>query len=127
MIIEIKNTSKYDIEEIFCITDILVNQECSFVSREIDTSENAKILHKINEKKSQINGKIAILLFFEDSTRTILSFEIALKKLGMQTISINMKNSSFNKGESLVNFFKNISAMNPDLLIAGIRVVQFLI
>lgn len=63
------------------------------------------------------SDKIAVIIFFESSTRTFLSFETALKRLKIKTINLQIQHSAFNKGESLLNFFKNVAAMNPNLLI----------
>lgn len=70
-----------------------------------------------NEINERFANKIAVIIFFENSTRTFLSFEIALKRLEIKTINLNVQASAFSKGESLLNFFKNVAAMNPDLLI----------
>ena len=56
-------------------------------------------------------------LFFENSTRTRTSFEIAAKRLGADTISITAQASSVSKGESLVDTLNTLGAMRPDAVI----------
>lgn len=62
-------------------------------------------------------GKIIVLMFYEASTRTRSSFEIAAKKLGAETIDFSVENSSASKGETLIDTVKNIEAMKPDALV----------
>jgi len=64
-----------------------------------------------------LENKIMVNLFFEDSTRTRTSFEIAAKRLGMGVINLNPSNSSTNKGETLQDTFANICAMDPDSVV----------
>ena len=61
-----------------------------------------------------LNGKKIVNLFFEDSTRTRLSFELAQKLLGATVANISAERSSVNKGESLYDTLKNIEAMGVD-------------
>lgn len=62
-------------------------------------------------------GKTVVLLFFEPSTRTRGSFELAAKRLGGETIVLTKEGSSTEKGETLVDTAKNIEAMRPDVLV----------
>ena len=62
-------------------------------------------------------GKTVILLFFEPSTRTRSSFELAAKRLGGNTLVLTKEGSSTEKGETLVDTAKTVQAMNPDLLV----------
>ena len=69
-------------------------------------------------KKSKIlEGRTIFNLFFEDSTRTRTSFEVAAKRLGADLINVALKNSSINKGETLLDTMTTINSMNPDVLI----------
>jgi len=69
-------------------------------------------------KKSKIlEGRIIFNLFFEDSTRTRTSFEVAAKRLGADLINVALKDSSINKGETLLDTITTINSMNPDVLI----------
>ena len=56
-------------------------------------------------------------MFFENSTRTQASFEIAAKRLGVDVMNINVSASSIIKGETLLDTATNLNAMNPDLLV----------
>lgn len=62
-------------------------------------------------------GLTQINLFFENSTRTLMSFEIAGKRLGMDTISMSTSNSSIKKGETLLDTAATLNAMHPDVLV----------
>lgn len=72
-----------------------------------------KGLHKLDILK----GRMVVNLFFENSTRTRTSFEIAAKRLGADTISITGQGSSTSKGESLVDTLNTLGAMRPDAII----------
>ncbi len=69
------------------------------------------------KKVPTLRGKTVINLFFEPSTRTRLSFEIAAKRLSADTFNISASTSSAQKGETLIDTVKNIEAMNPDVII----------
>ncbi|MEM9139725.1 MAG: aspartate carbamoyltransferase catalytic subunit [Pseudomonadota bacterium] len=62
-------------------------------------------------------GLTQINLFFEDSTRTMASFEIAGKRLGADVMNMGLKSSSMNKGETLIDTAVTLNAMRPDLLV----------
>src|SRR6202451_2022830 len=64
-----------------------------------------------------LRGRMVVNLFFEASTRTRTSFEIAAKRLGADTISITAQASSVSKGESLVDTLNTLAAMRPDAII----------
>ncbi|MDR2350249.1 MAG: aspartate carbamoyltransferase catalytic subunit [Deltaproteobacteria bacterium] len=69
------------------------------------------------KKVPTLRGKLAVLLFHENSTRTRLSFEIAAKRLSADTLAISASGSSMSKGETLLDTAKNILAMRPDALV----------
>ena len=79
-----------------------------------------------NTNNNVLHGKIIVNLFFESSTRTLSSFEIAAKSLGAHTVTINIGTSSINKGESIIDTVVNINAMNPDLMIIRSQHSQFI-
>ena len=85
------------------ITDILTKAE--------------KFLNKRNKKKNSFSNKNIINLFFEDSTRTLTSFELAGKQLGASVINMSIATSSIKKGETLIDTAMTLNAMNPDILI----------
>ena len=68
-------------------------------------------------KLDTLRGKSIVNLFFEPSTRTRASFEIAAKRLGADTISISGEGSSLSKGESLVDTLNTLAAMLPDTIV----------
>jgi aspartate carbamoyltransferase catalytic subunit len=69
------------------------------------------------KKVPTLRGRTVINLFFEPSTRTRTSFEIAGKRLSADVINISPQTSSMVKGESLIDMVGNLRAMNPDLLV----------
>src|SRR5665213_1836913 len=64
-----------------------------------------------------LRGKTIVNLFFESSTRTRVSFEIAAKRLGADTLSIAAAGSSVSKGESLVDTLNTLVAMRPNAIV----------
>ncbi|UTJ06170.1 aspartate carbamoyltransferase catalytic subunit [Arcobacter roscoffensis] len=69
------------------------------------------------EYNEVLKGKIIVTLFFENSTRTRSSFEIAAKRLGAEVVSLDVGTSSTSKGETIFDTVANINAMKPDALI----------
>ena len=69
------------------------------------------------KKVPALRGKTVVNIFFEPSTRTRLSFEIAAKRLSADTFNIAAASSSATKGETLADTAKNVMAMSPDVLI----------
>ncbi len=70
-----------------------------------------------NKKTDILRGRTQINLFFESSTRTQSSFELAGKRLGADVMNMNIATSSINKGETLLDTAVTLNAMNPDLLV----------
>ena len=64
-----------------------------------------------------LRGKMIVNLFYESSTRTRISFEIAAKRLGADAVSITAAGSSVSKGESLVDTLNTLAAMRPDAIV----------
>ncbi len=84
----------------------------------LDTAEAMKEVGLRPIKKvPALRGKTVVNLFFEPSTRTRTSFEIAEKRLSADTLSIAIASSSVVKGESLVDTALNLEAMNPDMIV----------
>jgi aspartate carbamoyltransferase catalytic subunit len=69
------------------------------------------------KKKSTLRGLTQINLFFEASTRTQASFEIAGKRLGADVMNMNLRTSSMSKGETLLDTAATLNAMHPDLIV----------
>ena len=63
------------------------------------------------------SGSLMVNLFFESSTRTRLSFEIAARRLGMQSVNFSASGSSLSKGETLIDSFRTVQAMGPDVIV----------
>ena len=70
-----------------------------------------------DKKKSVLRGRTIINLFFESSTRTRTSFELAGKRLGGDVINMAVDNSSVKKGETLIDTAMTLNAMHPDVLV----------
>lgn len=68
-------------------------------------------------KLTTCEGRIVVNLFYENSTRTRSSFEIAAKRLGAETLSITASGSSVSKGESLVDTLNTLVAMHPSAIV----------
>jgi aspartate carbamoyltransferase catalytic subunit len=84
----------------------------------LDTAETRKeISTRPIKKVPTLRGKTIIHFFYEPSTRTRTSFEIAAKRLSADTVSISASTSSIAKGETLVDTAKNLEAMNPDAIV----------
>ena len=67
-----------------------------------------------NKKLDVLRWKTQINLFFEPSTRTQSSFELAGKRLGADVMSMNLNNSAIKKGETLIDTAMTLNAMHPD-------------
>ncbi|MDC3091379.1 aspartate carbamoyltransferase catalytic subunit [Rickettsiales bacterium] len=81
-------------------------------------SENfANHLTKKSTKLDLLKNKTCINLFFENSTRTRTSFELAGKKLGADILNISLGSSSIKKGETLVDTAMTLNAMQPDIIV----------
>ncbi len=88
------------------------------VSTILDLSESYVELNRQDQKKSDVlRGRTLILLFFETSTRTRTSFELAGKRLGADVINISVSSSAIKKGETLVDTAMTLNAMRPDVIV----------
>ena len=76
-----------------------------------------KLNRSKNKKLDTLRGKTQINLFFEPSTRTQSSFELAGKRLGADVMSMNIVNSAIKKGETLIDTAMTLNAMHPDLIV----------
>jgi aspartate carbamoyltransferase catalytic subunit len=84
----------------------------------LDTADALKeILDRPIKKVPALRGKTVINLFYEPSTRTRSSFEVAERVLSADSLSITAATSSATKGETLLDTAKNLEAMNPDMVI----------
>ena len=84
----------------------------------LDTAESLKEISQREIKKvPTLRGKTVVNFFYEPSTRTKTSFEMAAKMLSADTISLSSTGSSIVKGETLIDTAKNLQAMSPDLIV----------
>jgi aspartate carbamoyltransferase catalytic subunit len=84
----------------------------------LDTAEFFFDASRRRERKvGTLRGKTVVNLFYETSTRTRSSFEIAGKRLSADVINVSVATSSVEKGESLLDTVKNLEAMSPDLIV----------
>jgi len=84
----------------------------------LDTAESFKAINQRRIKKvPTLRGKTVINFFFESSTRTRTSFEIAAKRLSADSINISASTSSVTKGETLADTARNLQAMAPDAIV----------
>lgn len=99
-ILGIEHLSAYDIEFI------------------LNTAESLKsILERPIKKVPTLRGRTVVMLFFEPSTRTKLSFDLAAKRLSADSVGITASSSSIVKGETLIDTARNIEAMRPDVIV----------
>jgi aspartate carbamoyltransferase catalytic subunit len=96
----IEGLSALDIEALLDRADLAVD-----VSRQIE------------KKKATLRGRTQINLFFEPSTRTQSSFEIAGKRLGADVMNMSVASSSVKKGETLIDTAATLNAMRPDIIV----------
>jgi len=100
--------------------DLLGIRELSIeeITTILDTAESFKEVSTRSIKKvPALRGKTVINFFFESSTRTRTSFEIAAKRLSADAINISASTSSVTKGETLIDTARNLEAMAPDAIV----------
>lgn len=84
----------------------------------LDVADTYADLNKSRERPAaKLAGRAQINLFFENSTRTLMSFETAGKRLGADTISMSVGSSSIKKGETLLDTAATLNALQPDVLV----------
>ncbi|HEX6737349.1 MAG TPA: aspartate carbamoyltransferase catalytic subunit [Vicinamibacteria bacterium] len=84
----------------------------------LDTAQGLReVLDRPIKKVPALRGKTVVNLFYEPSTRTRASFEVAEKVLSADSLSIATSTSSAQKGETLLDTARNLEAMNPDLIV----------
>ena len=88
------------------------------ISQLLDLAESYVLLNRSGKtQRDLLRGRTLINLFFEDSTRTRTSFELAGKRLGADVINMSVSTSSVNKGETLLDTAATLNAMQCDLLV----------
>ena len=84
----------------------------------LDVSESYIDVNRgANKKQTKLRGQTVINLFFENSTRTRTSFELAGKRLSADVINMSVATSSIKKGETMVDTSMTLNAMHPDVLV----------
>jgi len=92
--------------------------EVGEINHLLDTAETFRDVSRREIKKvPALRGRTVINLFFEPSTRTRTSFEIAAKRLSADAVNISVANSSVSKGETLLDTARNLEAMAPDCIV----------
>jgi aspartate carbamoyltransferase catalytic subunit len=90
-------------------------QDISFL---LDLAEAAiEVSRQVEKKRSTLRGRTLINLFFEASTRTQSSFELAGKRLGADVMNMSVATSSVKKGETLIDTAMTLNAMRPDIIV----------
>jgi aspartate carbamoyltransferase catalytic subunit len=84
----------------------------------LDMAEEAVLVSRqVEKKKTTLRGRTQINLFFEPSTRTQASFELAGKRLGADVMNMSVASSSLKKGETLIDTAMTLNAMRPDIIV----------
>lgn len=105
---------KLEKKDILGMKDLRVDE----INLILETAESfLEISTREIKKVPTLRGKTIINLFYEASTRTRTSFEIAGKRLSADTINISASTSSVVKGETLIDTARNLEAMNPDVIV----------
>jgi aspartate carbamoyltransferase catalytic subunit len=105
---------KLEKKDILGMKDLSVDE----INLILETAESfLEISTREIKKVPTLRGKSIINLFYEASTRTRTSFEIAGKRLSADTINISASTSSVVKGETLIDTARNLEAMNPDVIV----------
>src|SRR3978361_157772 len=84
----------------------------------LDLSEEyVELNRQVDKKRPRLPGRTQVNLFFEASTRTQSSFELAGKRLGADVMNMSVSSSSIRKGETLMDTAVTLNAMHPDILV----------
>ncbi|HEY8097277.1 MAG TPA: hypothetical protein VIE65_14425, partial [Methylobacter sp.] len=84
----------------------------------LNLAEDAiEVSRQVEKKRSNLRGRTQINLFYEASTRTQASFEIAGKRLGADVMNMSVAQSSESKGETLIDTAMTLNAMRPDIIV----------
>lgn len=106
--------SNFNLKHLLGIRELTVDQ----ITHLLDTADSFRDVSKREIKKvPALRGRTVINLFFEPSTRTRTSFEIAAKRLSADAVNISVSTSSVSKGETLLDTARNLEAMSPDCIV----------
>ncbi|NQU71154.1 MAG: aspartate carbamoyltransferase catalytic subunit, partial [Rhodospirillales bacterium] len=93
----------------------MTREEINFL---LDLSESYVAQNRrANKKSALLRGRTLINVFFENSTRTRTSFELAGKRLGGDVINMSVSTSAIKKGETMIDTAMTLNAMGPDVLV----------
>ena len=108
------NVRKLDRKDILGIKELSVEE----INLILETADSfVEVSTREIKKVPTLRGKTIINLFYEASTRTRTSFEIAGKRLSADTVNISASTSSVVKGETLIDTARNLESMNPDIIV----------
>src|SRR5213594_3687612 len=106
--------SNFNLKHLLTIRELSADQ----ITHLLDTADSFRDISKREIKKvPALRGRTVINLFFEPSTRTRTSFEIAAKRLSADAVNISVSTSSVSKGETLLDTARNLEAMAPDCIV----------
>lgn len=100
--------------DLLSVEDLTTSEALALIQR---AEHFAPLLTAVDKKLNTLRGRTLINLFFESSTRTQSSFELAGKRMGADVVNMAVKNSAINKGETLIDTAMTLNAMSPDLLV----------
>ena len=109
-----KQAVKYEKKHLLGIQDLSIPEIVHILN---ESQSFVELNRKENKKLGLLKGKTQINLFFESSTRTLSSFELAGKRLGADVMNMNVSNSAIKKGETLIDTAMTLNAMHPDILV----------
>jgi len=105
---------KFDHKDLLGMGQLSVEDMCLI----LDTANSLKEISQREIKKvPTLRGKSIVHFFYEPSTRTRTSFEMAAKRLSADTVSLSATGSSIVKGETLIDTARNLQAMDPDIIV----------
>lgn len=81
----------------------------------LDTAQS--LIDDSADHRDRLRGRLQVNLFYEPSTRTRVSFEVAARRLGMDVVNVAAVGSSVAKGESLIDTYRTLEAMQPDVIV----------
>src|SRR6266568_4841627 len=107
-------STNFNLKHLLGIRELSAEQ----ITHLLDTADSFRDVSKREIKKvPALRGRTVINLFFEPSTRTRTSFEIAAKRLSADAVNISVSTSSVSKGETLLDTARNLEAMSPDCIV----------
>jgi aspartate carbamoyltransferase catalytic subunit len=109
-----KNAPRFRHRHLLAIADLTREDAENLIER---AEKYLPLLEQQTKKVDALRGRTLINLFFEPSTRTQASFELAGKRMGADVVNMSVRTSSVTKGETLIDTAATLNAMGPDLLV----------